>query len=293
MKQIININVNGTDYETAVRPGATLLDLLRDELGLTGTKRGCDQGDCGACTVLLDSKAVNSCLVLALEADGRKVETIEGLAQGGELHPIQRAFVEMGAIQCGFCTPGMVLRVKSILDANPNPTREDIKNQLSGNLCRCTGYVKIFEAVERAIEYINGRQPKLIEYQPQKSAIDLSVVGKRLPKLDAPDKATGRALYTDDISLPNMLYGKALLSPHPHARIKSINIEKAIKLPGVKLIITGADVPDLTYGTSPARYDETVLAKDKVRYVGDVVAAVAAVDEETCYEAIKLIEVDY
>ncbi|OGU60505.1 MAG: 4-hydroxybenzoyl-CoA reductase subunit alpha [Ignavibacteria bacterium GWF2_33_9] len=132
-----------------------------------------------------------------------------------------------------------------------------------------------------------------MEYQPQKSAIDLSVVGKRLPKLDAPDKATGRAIYTDDISFPNMLFGKTLLSPHAHAKILSINTEKAKALPGVKHIITGADVPDITYGTSPARYDENILAKDKVRYVGDVIAAVAAVDEETCYKALKLIEIEY
>lgn len=293
MKQIININVNGTDYETAIRSGATLLDLLRDELKLTGTKRGCDHGDCGACTVLMDGKAVNSCLVLALEADGRRIETIEGVANGEELHAIQRAFIEKGAIQCGFCTPGMVMRVKSFLDDNPNPTLNEIKQELSGNLCRCTGYVKIFEAVETAVEYLNGRTPKKIEYQPQKSAMNLSVVGKRLPKLDAPDKATGRAIYTDDISFPNMLYGKTLLSPHPHARIISINTERAKSLPGVKLILTGADVPELTYGTSPARYDENILAKDKVRFVGDVIAAVAAIDEEICYKALKLIDIEY
>jgi len=293
MKQLVNINVNGNDYEIAVRTGATLLDVLREELKLTGTKRGCDQGDCGACTVLLDGKAVNSCLVLAVETNGRKVETIEGLTKSEELHPIQRAFVEKGAIQCGFCTPGMIMRTKSFLDENPNPTKDEIKTALSGNLCRCTGYTKIFEAVETAVEYLHGKEPKKIEYQPQKSAMNLSVVGKRLPKIDAPDKATGRAIYTDDIILPNMLYGKTLLSPVAHAKIKSINTEKAKALPGVKAILTGADVPDVTYGTSPPRYDENILAKDKVRYIGDVVAAVAAIDEETCYKAIKLIEVEY
>ncbi len=293
MKQIININVNKVDYELAVKPNTTLLDLLREELKLTGTKRGCDSGDCGACTVILDGKAVNSCLVLAMEADGSRIETIEGLAEGEELHPIQRAFIEKGAIQCGFCTPGMVLRVKSLLDKNPEPSKDEIKKELSGNLCRCTGYQKIFEAVETAVEYLNGREPKEIEYQPQKSAMNLSVVGKRLPKIDAPDKATGRALYTDDISLPNMLYGKTLLSPYAHAKIKSINIEKAKHLKGVKVILTGADVPNLTYGTSPPRYDENILAKDKVRYVGDVIAAVASVDEETCYRALELIDVEY
>ena len=187
----------------------------------------------------------------------------------------------------------MILRTKSLLDENPNPSEEEIKKALTGNLCRCTGYTKILEAIDTSKAYLKGEKPQSIEYQPQKSAMDLSVVGKRLPKIDAPDKATGRAIYTDDIVLPNMIYGKLLLSPLPHAKIKSVNIEKAKSLPGVKLILTGSDVTDLTYGTSPPRYDENVLAKDKVRYVGDVVAAVAAIDEATCYKAINLIEVEY
>ena len=293
MKQLININVNGTSYEIAVKPNSTLVDVLREQLRLTGTKKGCGLGDCGACTVLINGKAVNSCLVLAVEADGQNILTIEGLAQGEELHPIQQAFVEKGAIQCGYCTPGMILRTKSLLDENPNPSEEEIKKALTGNLCRCTGYTKILEAIDTSKAYLKGEKPQSIEYQPQKSAMDLSVVGKRLPKIDAPDKATGRAIYTDDIVLPNMIYGKLLLSPLPHAKIKSVNIEKAKSLPGVKLILTGSDVTDLTYGTSPPRYDENVLAKDKVRYVGDVVAAVAAIDEATCYKAINLIEVEY
>ncbi len=293
MKHIININVNGDDREVAVRSGATLLDVLRDDLRLTGTKKGCGLGDCGACTVILDGKSVNSCLILALEADGKKIETIEGLSGRKKLHPIQQAFVEKGAIQCGYCTPGMIMQVKAVLDENPNPSEEEIKKALSGNLCRCTGYTKIIEAVESAKAYMNGEEQKKIEFQPQKSALDLSVVGKRLPKIDAPDKATGKALYTDDITLNNMLYGKLLLSPVPHAKIKSIDTKQALELPGVKAIMTGDDVPDVMWGTSPPRYDENVLAKNKVRFVGDVVAAVAAVDEETCYKALELIKVEY
>ncbi|MCK9423405.1 MAG: molybdopterin-dependent oxidoreductase [Bacteroidales bacterium] len=293
MKQLISINVNGDEYEVAVRVTTTLLDLLREELKLTGTKKGCELGDCGACTVIMDGKAVNACLVLAVDSVGKKVETIESLATGGELHPIQRAFVEKGAIQCGYCTPGMIMRTKSILDKNPNPTKKEIKEELSGNLCRCTGYTKIVEAIETARDYLNGKQPVELVFMPQKSAIDLSVVGKRLPKIDAADKATGRALYTDDITLPNMIYGKLLLSSVPHARILSIDTSRAKVLPGVKVVLTGADVPDVRWGTSPPRYDETILAKDKVRFVGDVVAAVAAIDEETCYRALDLIKVEY
>lgn len=292
MKELIQINVNGTDYEVAVSPEITLLDLIREELRLTGTKRGCDAGDCGACTVIMDEKPVNACLVLAVEAHGKNITTIEGISNG-TLHPLQQAFIEKGAIQCGFCTPGMILRAKTILDKNPEPTREEIKNELTGNLCRCTGYVKIIEAIEMAKDIIQGKKPEEIEYFPHKSAMDLAVVGKRLPKIDAPDKATGRAIYTDDIVLPNMLFGKLLLSPLAHAKIISINTTKAKALKGVKAVLTGADVPDVSWGTSPARYDEFILAKDKVRYVGDVVAAVAAVDEATCYEALKLIEVEY
>lgn len=293
MKTIVELNVNGTPHEVAVRAGTTLADVLRDELRLTGTKKGCELGDCGACTVLLDGKAVNSCLTLALEAQGKPIITIEGLTEGEGLHPIQQSFVEKGAIQCGFCTPGMILRTKALLDANPEPSEEQIRSELSGNLCRCTGYSKIIEAVQTAAQYLKGEKPVDLEYAPQKSAVGLSVVGKRLPKPDAPDKATGRAVYTDDIVLPNMIYGKLLLSPLPHAIIKSIDISRARKLDGVKAILTGDDVTDITWGTSPARYDETVLAKDKVRYVGDVVAAVAAVDEETCYKALDLIHVEY
>ncbi len=293
MKKIINIDVNGNHYEVAIKPNITLLDFLREELKLTGTKKGCELGDCGACTIIMDGKAVNSCLVLAIEADGKKIETIEGLANGDELHPIQSAFIEKGGIQCGYCTPGMIMRTKSILDNNPNPTTEEIKKQLSGNLCRCTGYTKIIEAVETAKDYLNGVTPKELEFMPQKSAMNLSVVGKRLAKIDSPDKSTGRALFTDDISLPNMLYGKLLLSTKAHANLLSVDTSEALKLPGVKAIMTGADVPDATWGTSPARYDEYILAKGKVRYVGDVIAAVAAVDEETCYKALELIKVEY
>ena len=150
MKKELHITVNGDEYHLFVDVRRTLLEVIREDIGLTGTKNGCGAGECGACTVLLAGEPVNSCLVLAHEADGEEVVTIEGLAQGGVLHPVQEAFVEQGAIQCGFCTPGMVLTTKALLDRKPDPTREDIIHGLKGNLCRCTGYVKIFDAVQSA-----------------------------------------------------------------------------------------------------------------------------------------------
>ena len=150
MKRLITLNVNGKEYELAVAPNRTLTQTLRDDLGLLGTKEGCGVGDCGACTVIMDGKPVNSCLILAVQAAGSELTTIEGVAGAQGLHPIQKAFVELGAIQCGFCTPGMVLSAKSLLDGNPEPTEREIRQALSGNLCRCTGYQKIVEAVEQA-----------------------------------------------------------------------------------------------------------------------------------------------
>lgn len=148
MKKIINLTINQLAYEIAVEPNKTLADLLRYDLKLTGTKKGCDTGDCGACTVIMNGDPVNSCLVLAVQANGSRIETVEGLSTDEGIHPIQKAFVEKGAIQCGYCTPGMIMSTKSLLDKNPNPSEQDIREGISGNLCRCTGYTKIFEAIE-------------------------------------------------------------------------------------------------------------------------------------------------
>lgn len=148
MKRIICLTINDQSYEIAVEPNQTLADVIRYDIGLTGTKKGCDTGDCGACTVILDGDAVNSCLVLAVQANGSVIETIEGLATDEGLHPLQEAFVEKGAIQCGFCSPGMILSAKNMLDKNSDPTELEIREGISGNLCRCTGYQKIFEAIE-------------------------------------------------------------------------------------------------------------------------------------------------
>jgi carbon-monoxide dehydrogenase small subunit len=150
MKTIIELTVNGRKVEAAVDSNRTLLQFLREDLQLTGAKHGCGLGDCGACTVILNGNPVNACLALAVQARGGEVLTIEGLAENGKLHPIQEAFVEKGAIQCGFCTPGMILSAKALLDANPKPTETEIRTAISGNLCRCTGYQKIVEAIQEA-----------------------------------------------------------------------------------------------------------------------------------------------
>jgi xanthine dehydrogenase E subunit len=155
MKQV-RFTVNGTSYEMDVKPWETLVDVLRNDLGLTGTKEGCGLGECGACTIIMDGKAVNSCLVLAAEADGKQITTIEGLADGDELHPIQEAFVECGGLQCGFCTPGMIMSTKALLDENPNPSEEEIRRGIAGNVCRCTGYSKIIESIKAAVENVQG-----------------------------------------------------------------------------------------------------------------------------------------
>ncbi len=156
MKKVIQLSVNGQQVHVSVAGSETLLDCLRDQVGLTGTKKGCDQGDCGACTVLVDGNPVNSCLMLASEVSGKEITTIEGLAQGERLHPLQEAFISHNAVQCGFCTPGMILTAAALLKENPHPSEKEIRHYLQGNLCRCTGYSKIVEAVQSAAQILSG-----------------------------------------------------------------------------------------------------------------------------------------
>jgi carbon-monoxide dehydrogenase small subunit len=156
MPKIINLLVNGEKYQVIVEPGESLLDVLRLKLHLTGTKKGCNEGDCGACTVIMDKRPVNACLVLAREADNAEILTIEGLAHEKELHPLQDAFIKYGGLQCGFCTPGMIMISKALLDDNPNPSEEEIRKAIAGNVCRCTGYVKIVQSISEAAKVIRG-----------------------------------------------------------------------------------------------------------------------------------------
>jgi aerobic carbon-monoxide dehydrogenase small subunit len=157
MKQFITLRVNGQDHEVAVSPNRTLLEVLREDLALTGTKEGCDDGVCGTCTVLVNGKPVRACLLLAIQAQGSQITTIEGLAEGERLHPIQQAFIDHGAIQCGYCTPGMILAAKALLEETAQPTDQEIKRAISGNFCRCTGYNKIVKAIGSVARMIGGR----------------------------------------------------------------------------------------------------------------------------------------
>jgi 4-hydroxybenzoyl-CoA reductase alpha subunit len=293
-EMLVRLTVNGEEHALAVKPDTTLLAVLRDLLDLTGTKKACGTGDCGACTVQMDGAPVTSCLVLAAAASGKTITTIEGLAQGGELHPLQKAFVKHGALQCGYCTPGMLMAAKALVDRIPDPSTGEIREALSGNLCRCATYPRVLSAVEEWKEYqhvpLDARPHGRGERDQER---DHSIVGHGVTRYDAPEKVTGRAKYTADLRLPGMIHGKILGSPIPHGLIRRIDVSKARALPGVLAVITAADVPDTWYGVSPAREDEQILARERVRYVGDEVAAVAAVDEETAERALRLIEVQY
>jgi xanthine dehydrogenase molybdenum-binding subunit len=282
--QTIELCVNGAAVRVQAGSKASLLQVLREQLHLTGTKNGCAQGHCGACTVIVEGKAVRACTYLALRAAGKQVRTIEGLARDGQLHPVQRAFVEQGAIQCGFCTPGMIMSAVALLESNPHPTHDEIVQALRHNLCRCTGYERIIRAIEAAASEMTVDVPAT---QPP-----LAAVGRALPRQDALAKVTGVAQYAADLSFPGMLYAKVLRSRYPHARVLGIHTNSACAVPGVVRVLTASDVPGLkNHGV--IRPDWPVLAYDKVRYMGDAVAVVVAESEEVAAQARDLIQVDY
>jgi len=280
----VSLNINGTSYDVLVEPEQSLADALRVDLGLTGTRRACNEGECGSCAVLLDGVAVNSCLTLAVQVQGHEITTIEGLAHGGELHPVQRAFVEHHAAQCGYCTPGMIVTAAALLASNPRPTEREIKEAIRGNLCRCTGYTKIVEAIQAAAGTLAAAPER-------PTGNGHAVVGKSLPRVDALEKVTGKASYVYDMALPGMLWGEILRSPYPHARITRLDVSRARAHPGVLGVATGADLTYPKFGAFVQ--DETALAVDRVRYAGEGVAAVCAIDERTALETLELIEVEY
>jgi CO/xanthine dehydrogenase Mo-binding subunit/aerobic-type carbon monoxide dehydrogenase small subunit (CoxS/CutS family) len=280
----IHLDVNGVPYDLLVDPGRSLVDVLRDDLGLTGTKRSCNEGECASCAVHLDGTVVNSCLVLAVQAQGTQVTTIEGLAQNGTLDPVQQAFADHFAAQCGYCTPGMIMTAKALLADNPKPTDEEIRQAIRGNLCRCTGYVKIIDAIRAASGQMEVRQYAT-------AGTEYEVVGRSLPRTDALEKVTGKAPYAYDMRLPGMVYGEILRSPYAFARVAAIDTYEAEQIPGVLAVYTQADMPQAKFGAFVQ--DETALADGIVRYQGEGVAAVIAIDEETALRGIEAIEVAY
>lgn len=286
----LHITVNDKPYDLDIPESRTLAQVLRYDLGLTGTKIGCEEAECGLCTVLVNDTPVDSCIYPAFKAQGAAITTIEGLARGEELHPLQRAFVEHGAVQCGFCTPGMIITAKALLDSIPNPSDHEIKVALKDTLCRCTGYTSIIHAVHSAASELRGEGA--IPWQPRETITPLNAVGRPVPPQEVVDKVTGRARFADDYVFPGMLIGRTLRAAHPHARITRLDTSKAKALPGVRAVLTHEDVPGKNiHGLVFA--DWPVLCADKVRYMGDAVAIVAADDADTAARALELIEVDY
>jgi nicotinate dehydrogenase large molybdopterin subunit len=287
----LQMNVNGRAVKRRVKPHQRLLDFLREDLNLTGTKEGCGAGECGTCSVFVDGKLVKSCLIPAAKAQGAKIETIEGLApKAGDLTEVQRAFHKTGASQCGYCIPGMVMAATSALRENPDAGIEEIKERLGGNICRCTGYTKIFEAVEIARDVIAG---KLSPTALEPDAAGSSFIGNNVRRLDAPSKVAGRLRYAGDMVMPDMLHMQVLRSPHAHSRIKSIDISEAEAfLAGNGCVITCDDVPGKdNFGVFV--HDQPVMARGVVRYVGEGIAAVAAEDVITAKEALRRIKIEY
>ncbi len=338
----IKLRINQIDFPLSVSPSDTLLKVLRG-LGFYGVKEGCDNGECGVCAVLLDGKPVNSCQVLAAQAEGHLIETIEHLGEhpqqgwksGAGLHPIQQAFLESGAIQCGYCTPAQVLAAKALLEKNPNPSEAEVRQALSGVLCRCTGYLKPVQAVLRAAAYLRGEQLPPIQFGIEESAISVSLppieeglhppepnnlpgaatkvmpkvvlssysktyqtVGKPEVKVDAMKLVQGKPAFTADFEMSGMLYAKVLRSPLAHARIKHIDTSRARALPGVAAVLTWQDLPRVAYSTAGQSHPipgplDTFSLDNKVRFVGDRVAFVAAESEELAERALNMIEVEY
>ncbi|MDP2659238.1 MAG: molybdopterin-dependent oxidoreductase [Dehalococcoidia bacterium] len=271
-KHDIDLIVNGRRRRLRVGPEETLLQVLRERLRLTGTKKGCGAGQCGACTVLLDGEPINSCLVLAVRAGGHSVTTIEALGSREKPHALQQTFLDYGAVQCGFCTPGAILSAKALLDRNPRPGREEIRDALSGNLCRCTGYEPIIEAVEAVSR---GDRPP----------------GPILWRLDGLDKVLGATVYAGDMAFPGMLHARTMRSIVPHARVAAIRTESARASGAV--VLTSSDLPGaLKFGPGAGQW---VLAPvgEEVRMVGEPLALVAARSEAAALDALRLLEVEY
>ncbi|RJX34064.1 MAG: aldehyde oxidase [Desulfarculus sp.] len=284
----VALRINGRAHEFVVSPQKVLLELLREDLDLIGAKQSCDRkGQCGACTVIVNKKAVRSCLLKVKDLDGAEVITVEGLGTPENPHLIQEAFVLAGAVQCGFCTPGMIMAAKALLDQNPDPSKEEIKHALRRNLCRCTGYHKIIEAVQLAARFRKGEiTPEQVRPKPSDGFIGVSH-----PRPSALLKACGLARFTADYKIEGAAELAVVRSPLAHALIKSIDASAAKAMPGVLGVITAADIK----GSNRLKYlvpDRPVLCPDRVRYIGDPIAAVAAETREQALAAAEAVKVE-
>src|SRR5262245_18603231 len=316
----IRLTVNGRSQRIEVEDRWTLAETLRDHLELPGTKIGCDRGECGACTVLLDDKPVYSCSQLAVWADGKSVQTVEGLVRNGQLNALQQSFVSHDAPQCGFCTSGQLMSATALLAHNPHPTADEARDALVGNICRCSNYNHYVAAVvdhsagpERAGPQVpstaaigsTGTRGAALSGPPTWAGVALQTIGKPTPRIDGEQRVSGKAIYTTDVKLPGMLHARVLRSPHPHARIKSIDVAKARALPGVKAIATHETCRSVWGAGSVAggqQYNDEMKRitrqrryafNNPVRFAGEPVAAVAAVDRHVAEEALQLIAVEY
>jgi xanthine dehydrogenase molybdenum-binding subunit len=300
----IDINVNGDDLILDVEPGETLAALLRERLHLTGTKIGCNEAECGACTVILDGEAVLSCAYPAIRADGSSILTIEGLSgyesrkfglSGNEnqLHPLQEAFITHGAVQCGFCIPGQIITAHALLERNPEPTSEDIRKALKDTLCRCASYPAIERAILAAADTLNTGE--LIS-PPISSLSDtpLTNIGINQARPDAIEKVTGDAIFTDDIKFEGMLYARAKRAEIPHGILVNLNTDAAKALQGVKAVLTAENIPGNHYhGIVIQDWPSIIGIGERVRYVGDTIAIVAAETSDIAAKAIELIEAEF
>ena len=285
----LQMTVNGTPVDIDVDESRYLSDVLREDLQLTGTKIGCAEAECGICTVLVDATPVVSCVYPAFKAQGRNVETIEGLEHDGRLHALQQAFLDHGAVQCGICTPGLIMTAKGLLDrkaaAGEDVTEPDIRAALKDSYCRCTGYQSVIHAILQA----SGKD--VPPYLPETRAPEMEV-GKARPNPNALAKITGTARFTDDYQFPGMLFARTKRANIPHARVLSIDVTAARELEGVHAVLTHADVPGRN-AHGVVSIDWPVLCGRKVRYAGDAVAILAADTEEIATAALDLIEVEY
>ncbi len=310
----MHFQVNGQPIEIEPRPGEMLVDLLRERLGLTGVKVGCNEAECGACTVLVDGAPTLSCCMPAARADGKHIVTIEGLASQASkaghnpgdsqhLHPLQQAFILYGAVQCGFCIPGQLMTAYALLQANPDPSPEQIRQALKDTLCRCGGYPTIERAILAAAQAIrNGIGVEYnstgVEYNSAAAGNATihseRLIGKHQIRPDAVAKVTGAAVYSDDLHFEGILHAAVKRAGVPHAILRQVDIDKAAALPGVVSILTAGDLPgERTHGLVIPDWPILIGAGERIRYVGDALAIVAAEDRATAQQALELIEIEY